>query len=80
MYIKIKNIEHLKELSSEEWFEGFVALNGGARSSKTIQWNDEFQVFTVLNGIDGSTDNFTEKELEDSIIGEAIKKKAFYKY
>ena len=76
----IKSITELKELCTElETVDCFIMLNGGARSSKDISYSEG--TFYVYNNIDDTEQHLTEKELyTDSNIGEAIDKKALYKY
>jgi len=57
-------------------------LNGGVVSRKLIQWDEEEKTFWVLNCIDDTEQTLTEKQMMDkeyTLIGEAIRKKAFYK-
>jgi len=78
---QIKSIAQLKKHCKENGgqAEFFVHLNGGLRSSKTI-FHEGGKRFEVINEIDWSEESMTEAELKDSIIGEAIKKGAFYSY
>jgi len=80
-YEKIETIEELKRLSgTQEGLDCFIALAGGAaRSSKHIYHDSNG--FNVLNEIDGSYDDMTEEQLvNDSFLGEALKKGCLYKY
>lgn len=76
-YIKITTVEHLKQVCSNESREGFIALNGRLRSSKTIDFDGS--LFSVYNHIDDTSQKLTESDLfTQSNIGEAIEKGAFY--
>lgn len=81
-YTKIKSLEHLKDESNGgEYQEFFILLNGGGRSSKRIQWDEEDQIFYITNEIDDTEQELSEDEImEDSNIGHAINKGAFFKY
>ncbi len=77
----IKDLDKLLETSENHSLECFVALNGGARSSKDIY--KENNIYYVYNYIDDTEDSFTEEELFDpskTIIGEAINSGNFYVY
>lgn len=56
----------------------FVGLNGGLRSSKYIELNND--TYFIIHEIDGSEETIKHSELMDSYIGEVITKKAFFKY
>lgn len=78
---KVNSIQHLKELCGNNSTEFFIALNGGARSSKSIMYHEQKDLFEILNHIENSNQLLTEYELfTESNIGEAIKKQTFYKY
>jgi len=75
---RIRTVEQLKELA-KNGMDCFVLLNGGLRSSKYIRYNPDSNSFYVLNLIDDSEQELTEKQIldnEDTSIGEAIKKGA----
>lgn len=75
----IRSISELKRLTSTIGREGFILLNGNARSSKAVHYDGK--KFIVFNFIDDTTQELTEKQLYTrSNIGEAIDKKAFYLY
>jgi hypothetical protein len=79
MAIKIISIEQLKQECSDEDKDGFIMLNGGARSSKTIEYNTNLKLFHILNHIDDTEQMLEEQELSThSNIAEAIQKGAFY--
>lgn len=81
-YKVVKSIEHLKKLAlakdNENPKEFAIMLGRGLIfSRKTIVWDNE--TFLILNHIDDSGQELTEKELKDpknSNIYEAIKKRA----
>lgn len=79
---KIISQEQLDKLineSSDGILDCFVVLNGGARSSKYITFDDDS--YYIYNEIDGSEDIIKHNKLMDSFpIGEAIKKGALYSY
>jgi len=76
-YTQIKTIKQLKKFATDG-LDCFIALNGGARSSKHI-WLDGKQ-FEVINHIDDTEQCLSEKELwTESNIGEALDKGALYK-
>jgi hypothetical protein len=72
----VKSVYELKLLAADG-ANFFLTLNGGLRSSKYIQWETATEKFYVMNEIDGSEQNLSEKELfTESNIGEAINKNA----
>ena len=77
----IKDLDKLLETSENHSLECFVALNGGARSSKDVY--KENNIYYVYNYVDDTENSFTEEELFDSsktIIGDAITSGNFYVY
>lgn len=50
----IKDLDELKTLALGRDLECFIALNGGAKSSKTIRFYDS-GAWTVFNAIDGTS-------------------------
>lgn len=78
----INSIEKLDEILLEEPQDFFIALNSGAKSSKSIfKTSDGF--YNILNEIDDSEQQLTKEELFNSDlthVGEAINKNVFYKY
>ena len=82
----VKSITHLKKLASNKDFEPtefYIMLNGSLRSSKAISWLPKEKKFWILNEIDGSEQELSVKQLNNTSlthIGEAIKKNALIKY
>jgi len=78
--IRIRTIEQLKVLAkAENGLDCFILLNGGLRSSKYIRYQADDNSFYVMNFIDGSEQELTERQILDSAysnIGEAMKKGA----
>jgi hypothetical protein len=75
----IKDMDDLKKLAGkEEGCDCFILLNYNLMSRKQIQYNEGAKKpFFVLNLIDGTEQNLTEKELgTKSNIAEALSKKA----
>ena len=78
---RVTDFEDLKATAKAKGhFDGFVLLNGGLRSSKDISYIEDEDVWEIWNMIDGSVDQFTDQELQDGFIGEAIQKGALYEY
>ena len=80
-YVKIKNLEHLKNIlnNSEDGQEFFISF-GCARSSKRLCSDGSNRVW-VLNYIDDSEQELTYKQLMNekyTNIGKAIKAGRFY--
>lgn len=79
---RVISIEDMKSYltpggNSEDFF---ILLNFGARSSKDITLNED-GTLDILNCIDDSyEENVTEGQLEESFLGEAMEKGAFYKH
>lgn len=81
-YTAIKSLEELDNILTDEPQDFFIALNGGARSSKSI-FKDEDGSYNILNEIDDSEQSLTKEQLFDTgltNIGDAIIKNSFYKY
>ena len=81
---QIKTIEELKELASTpDGLECSITLNGGITSSKHIWYSDRRKVFNIVNFIDSTDQELSERELFDNNltnIGEALNLGALYKY
>lgn len=77
----IKSIEELKQsiINNDGIGEFFISLKGGLRSSKTITIDDD-NLFYITHEIDDSSEEMTVAQVENSLIGEAIKKGALYSY
>lgn len=81
MYYKIDDLAQLRRnVEAKGMVQGFVALNGGLRSSKDIQLVGD--TWNVYNHIDDSEVDFaTDAELLASFpVGEALKLGALYSY
>lgn len=80
---KINSMEELKEILVEgEVIEGFILLNGGIRSSKSI-CNLGDNRYSIINEVDDSEDILTLEEFNDNTktnIGYAITNGMFYLY
>ena len=61
-----KNIEQLKTICSDDYFQDFyISLaNGLARSSKEIRYNEEEDIWEIINGIDGIYLEYSTTQLE----------------
>ena len=79
---RIKSIAELKKISKGECIDCYISLGGGiCRSSKSVFYDPEKEVFSVINEIDDTEDILTAEELHTkSNIGEAIDNGAFYQY
>ena len=81
-YTAIKSLEELDNILTDESQDFFIALNGRARSSKSIFKNEDGS-YNILNEIDDSEQTLTKEQLFDTSltnIGDAIIKNSFYKY
>ena len=77
----ITSLEEL-EAESEDTSEFIVRLNGGIASRKIITWDKEKKKFWVVNCIDDSEQILSREDMMDrrlTIIGDAIRKNAFFK-
>ncbi len=76
----VTSIEHLKELSKNKTLECFIILNGGLRTSKSIDFDPGCDSFDIYNYVDGTwQEELTEAELFTySNVGETIKKQALF--
>jgi len=82
-YRKIESLDHLIKSIKDGHTEYFIALAGNCRSSKIVTFNEEAEVFDILNEIDDTFDTLTKEQMMDqnlTNIGDAIKKGAFYRY
>jgi hypothetical protein len=78
---QIKDIEELKNLSNEHQVECFIALNGGVISRKLVSYDEDNKKFWILNLIDESEQELTDKQMNDdeiTNIGKAIRLGSFY--
>jgi hypothetical protein len=58
-----------------------MSLNGGFFSTKTIEWNPDLGEFSILNHIDDSEQDLSEKRIMQkkyTLIGFAITKRALW--
>lgn len=84
-YTLINSLDQLKSICIEnrdEYVECFIMLQGMFRSSKRILYDPTENTFSIHNEIDDSyLDDLTEEKLKtDTMIIEAIEKKAFFLY
>lgn len=83
---QIISIDELKQIAEyderKSWAEFFIVLNGFMRSSKRIVYYPDTNTFDVHNEIDDSyQEDLTEEQLRfETMIVEAIEKKAFFQY
>lgn len=78
---KIKSILELKRISKDKAIDCFMSLYGGLRSSKSIYFDSEKKVFSVIHEIDDYEEILTEQELRnDSRISLSISRGTFYAY
>lgn len=72
--IKVKDINHLKEICCDDDQRDFVvALNFGGRSSKMIWYWKSSNTFQICNEIDWTyEEDLTEEEFMKTITGEAL--------
>lgn len=80
----VENLEHLKLLSNDKNgdFQDFyiVVANGLARSSKRILYHAEFDMFSLINEIDESFQEFNSSEIEEKTnLLTAIESKSLFK-
>lgn len=77
---KIKSIKELKKIANiEKGINCVILLKYGLISRKTIRWQPKAKKFAVLNHIDNTKQQLTEKNIMDQAytnIGEAMKKGA----
>jgi hypothetical protein len=75
----IKSVEELKEVSATSQLNCFIALRGGARSSKHILFDSESKLFEILNEIDGSFQELTKKNcMQNPILELHWKERRFF--
>lgn len=80
---KITSREQLNKLIEDangDYIDTFILLNGGCRSSKEITFGEEENTYSIFNEIDGSDDTISFSDFDNSFIGEAMSKGAFFKY
>jgi hypothetical protein len=76
----IKSLTELKELAQPS-LECFIALKGGFRSSKQLEYNKNTDEWFIVNEIDGSIQTCTTQQLENETnILDALSKNALYAY
>jgi hypothetical protein len=75
--MRVESIDHLRHLAAIQPVEGFILLNFGLRSYKTVtMWARRFR---VENHIDNTKQVLSAEELyRYSNLGDAIDKGAFY--
>lgn len=81
--VQVKTTSQLKRMIYDGAHDYFIMLNGGARSSKYMDYSIYSEKFYITNEIDGSEQELTEAQLMDeeyTNIGKAITAGAFYSY
>ena len=71
-----------KEAKYPDNTDFFIMLNGNLRSSKRIVWEEDEEIFFVVNHIDDSEQELSEEQLMDrryTNIGYAMTKGALFK-
>ena len=76
---KITSIEELKRETLGVDADFALLLNYGVHSRKSIQYDGYSELFSIFNHIDDTDEEMTEAELQESFIGEAVRKGAFVK-
>ena len=72
----IRCVENIQDLSGQKLYNYALILAGGAVfSRKTIKYTPKNKLYAILNHIDDSKEILTEKGLQKSNIGEAMKKR-----
>lgn len=73
---KIKDLEELKSLSSDNALECFISIAGGmVRSSKHIEYNKDTDTWYIFNHIDDTEQELTTEKLsKETNIQEALDK------
>lgn len=81
-YIKVRNLEHLRKLASGEEAIDVVVWLGGVMRRKRISYEaGAFKPWWILNYIDDSQQELTEKQLfslQRTCVGEYLMKGALY--
>jgi len=72
----VLNLDHLRKRASMRWCEIAVKLNGGARSSKDVFFDDLENRWHVFHYIDSTDAELSEAEMGESFIAAAISKGA----
>jgi len=81
--LAINNINELKNNVDDEPYNEFcIRLNGGCRSTKTIQYFKDSDYWYILNHIDDSVSEYESTldfQMNERLIFEAMTKGAFFK-
>jgi hypothetical protein len=81
--IAIQSIEELKSHVDEEPYNDFcLKLNGGCRSTKTIQYFEDSDYWYILNHIDDSVSEYESTKdfiQSETLIIKAMANNAFFK-
>lgn len=77
---RFKDLEELKKVCTGRMMDCFITLNGGARSSKDIEYLPKSNSFHIHHQIDGESETLTEKEFINSFTGKALTLGALYSY
>ena len=77
----ITSLETLRELSEDNPLDIFLVLNGDVKSSKTITYYPNEEVYEIHNNIDDSDQVCSEKDLnKETNIIIALERGALYHY
>ena len=80
---KVTSLDQLKEMIANGVHDYFIALNGGFRSSKYIDYSTKSCKFFIMNEIDNTDQTLNEKQLMDrdyTNVGYAMTVGALYAY
>ncbi len=76
--IRVRSVDHLKQLLAEGQKQYFIALQGNVVSRKTITFNADTGTFSVCNHIDGTRQKMSGRDFQRSLMWDAIQRGAFF--
>ncbi len=78
MTLKVNNIDHLKQLLAEGQKHYFMLLTGALKSRKTMTYDADTDIFSVLHHIDGTRQKMSGRTFQRSLMWDAIQRGAFF--
>ena len=76
--IRVRSVDHLKQLLAEGQKHYFIALQGNVVSRKTITYDADTDTFSVLHHIDGTRQKMNGRAFQRSLMWDTIQRGLFF--
>ena len=75
----VHSVDHFKALIAKGQKGYFMVLGGVVGSKKTIEYDQQTDIFSITHHSDGTREKMSGKEFRRSLIREAIQRGAFFR-